>query len=114
MALRQAQPTVVLGDLNASPFGSAYEDLTGPGLRGAHEAVGRGLATTWPNGAALLPPLRLDHVLISPRLRVTSVREGRGAGSDHRPVIARLALAPSVDAGPGTRPETLEITGRLR
>jgi endonuclease/exonuclease/phosphatase (EEP) superfamily protein YafD len=39
-----------------------------------------------------LPPVRLDHVLLSPELGCTAVREGEGRGSDHRPVIADLVL----------------------
>lgn len=85
-------PLVLTGDLNASPFGRGYRALLDAGLRGAHESVGRGLATTWPNGTRALPPMRLDHVLVSRDVAVRSVREGIGEGSDHRPVIAELAL----------------------
>jgi endonuclease/exonuclease/phosphatase (EEP) superfamily protein YafD len=38
--------------------------------------------------------MRLDHVLVSPGVDVQSIREGIGQGSDHRPVIAGLALLP--------------------
>ncbi len=86
------EATIVAGDLNASPFARSYRALLGHGVRGAHEAVGRGLATTWPNGMMPFPSMRLDHVLVSPSIDVLGVREGRGAGSDHRPVIADLAI----------------------
>ncbi|UJR78268.1 endonuclease/exonuclease/phosphatase family protein [Sandaracinus amylolyticus] len=86
------EPVVVTGDLNASPFGRGYRTLLDAGLRGAHESTGRGLATTWPNGTRLLPPMRLDHVLVSREIDARDVREGQGEGSDHRPVIATLAL----------------------
>lgn len=85
-------PVILLGDLNASPFGRAYRTLIDAGLRGAHETTGRGLATTWPNGTRALPPMRLDHILVSPAITPRTVREGEGAGSDHRPVIATLTL----------------------
>jgi endonuclease/exonuclease/phosphatase family metal-dependent hydrolase len=38
--------------------------------------------------------LRLDHVLVSPGVEVQAIQEGVGQGSDHRPVIADLALLP--------------------
>jgi endonuclease/exonuclease/phosphatase (EEP) superfamily protein YafD len=83
---------VVAGDLNLTPFGRAYDRLRAVGLRGAHELAGRGLATTWPNDGRWIPPMRLDHVLVSPELAAISVREGVGEGSDHRPVIAELVV----------------------
>jgi endonuclease/exonuclease/phosphatase (EEP) superfamily protein YafD len=84
--------TILTGDLNAGPFGRGYRRLVERGLRGAHESVGRGLVTTWPNGTRWLPPMRLDHVLVSSEVAVLDVRDGRGEGSDHRPVVAELAI----------------------
>jgi endonuclease/exonuclease/phosphatase (EEP) superfamily protein YafD len=86
-------PLIVAGDLNLTPFGRGYGALRDAGLRGAHELAGRGLATTWPNGRRSIPPMRLDHVLVSDEIDARAVREGVGAGSDHRPVIADLAIA---------------------
>ena len=65
----------------------------------AHDALGRGLATTWPNGLFPVPPLRLDHVLASADVVPVAVREGIGAGSDHRPVVVDVTIprAPSRD-----------------
>ncbi len=85
-------PLVVAGDLNATTHAAGVLRLRALGLADAHDALGRGLATTWPNGLFILPPLRLDHVLVSPELRPVAVREGVGAGSDHQPVIVDLAL----------------------
>jgi endonuclease/exonuclease/phosphatase (EEP) superfamily protein YafD len=89
-------PLVVAGDLNATTHAAGFEALVDIGLRDVHDHLGRGLATTWPNGLFSLPPLRLDHVLVSPELVPLAVREGRGEGSDHRPVVADLALDHSV------------------
>lgn len=86
------EPTIVAGDLNASPFTRSYRALLGAGLRGAHESVGRGLAPTWPNGLMPFPPMRLDHILVTHDIDVVDAREGVGAGSDHRPVIADLVV----------------------
>lgn len=88
-------PLVVAGDLNADRDHALFRDLLDTGLRDAHDSVGRGLARTWPAG---LPVLHLDHVLVrdgeSARLAVTAVREQRIPGSDHRAVVADLAVLP--------------------
>jgi len=91
-----ASPAIVAGDFNSTyghaPFRRLLDEA---GLRSAHVEAGRGLATTWPRGGRVMPPLfRLDHVLFTAGLEVMAVREGRGSGSDHRPVIADLVLAP--------------------
>lgn len=85
-------PRIALGDFNATPHASGIVLLERLGFRDAHLALGRGLAATWPNGTSYAPPLLLDHVLGSPEIGFTSVREGRGIGSNHRPVIADLAI----------------------
>jgi len=79
------------GDFNASPMSFQYRRLREIGLTPAHDRVGRGFATTWPNLAWPFPPMRLDHVFVAGRgVEVVSVREGQGEGSDHRPVHAEL------------------------
>ncbi len=86
------EPRVVAGDFNATPYNRLAATVRGLGLREAHESVGRWYATTWPNGVHFLPSIRLDHVFADPAFVVTRAAEGRGAGSDHRPVIVDLAL----------------------
>lgn len=86
-------PLVVAGDLNATSGHRPYRRLLGAGLRDAHVERGRWWAVTWPQNRWWTQPLaRLDHVLISPEVAVVDVREGTGRGSDHRPVVADLAL----------------------
>lgn len=86
-------PTVVAGDLNADRDHAAFRDLLATGLRDAHDERGRGLARTWP---ASLPFLHLDHVLVrdgaGAQLAVLDVRELEVPGSDHRAVVADLAV----------------------
>jgi len=83
------------GDFNATQFNAWIDDdLAALGLRSAHELVGRGAATTWPNGRRSVPPIRIDHVLVSESVVPLRVREGIGEGSDHRPVIVDVALVP--------------------
>lgn len=85
---------VVAGDFNMTRqhrWYGKYEDL---GLREQHMACGQGRATTWPNGMRHFPPIRLDHVFASKGFACITVTEGKGEGSDHRPVVAVLALLP--------------------
>lgn len=86
-------PLVVAGDLNATSHAAGVVALDRLGLRDVHDQLGRGLATTWPNGLFSLPPLRLDHVLVNHDVHPVAVREGIGAGSDHRPVVVDLRVA---------------------
>lgn len=81
------------GDFNASPTTYQYRRLRETGLVNAHERVGRGFATTWPNLPWPFPPMRLDHVFVAGRdVEVVSVHEGEGEGSDHRPVYVALSV----------------------
>lgn len=93
--LRTSRPLVVAGDFNATPYNKWYDELRGLGLREAHEGVGKPWATTWPNGRHPLVPIRLDHVFADRSLVPLSVEDGRGEGSDHRPVVADFAILPS-------------------
>jgi endonuclease/exonuclease/phosphatase (EEP) superfamily protein YafD len=69
-----------------------YEQLEADGLRSAHEDRGQGYAVTWPNGARWIPPIRIDQAFVSPEVECISIREGRGAGSDHKPLILDLRV----------------------
>jgi endonuclease/exonuclease/phosphatase (EEP) superfamily protein YafD len=90
--LADGVPTIVAGDFNATPYNRWVHTVQGLGLSSAHEAVGRPLATTWPNGLHKFPPLRIDHVFFTGTLVPLRVREGNGTGSDHRPVITDIAI----------------------
>lgn len=83
------------GDFNASPMSFQYRQLREVGLVPAHDRVGRGFATTWPNLPWPFPPMRLDHAFVAGSdVEVVSVREGEGEGSDHLPVRVDLAIGP--------------------
>ena len=47
---------------------------------------------TWPNGAVLPPFVRIDHVLTGARLAVTQIAAKPGFGSDHRYLVATVAI----------------------
>lgn len=93
IAARLPRPAVVAGDFNASHQHRAYRGMLGrSGLRDSHASIGRGLATTWPVGRRIPPFALLDHVLVSPDIRVLAIRELDVPGSDHRAVVAKLRL----------------------
>jgi endonuclease/exonuclease/phosphatase (EEP) superfamily protein YafD len=82
--------TVLLGDLNCTPWSPAFDQLLlRTGLRDS--GLGRGLPTTWPAGIPFIG-LAIDHVLVGDEIGVADRRVGPGVGSDHYPVIADLVL----------------------
>jgi endonuclease/exonuclease/phosphatase (EEP) superfamily protein YafD len=86
------RPRVIAGDFNATPYNRTMHRMADMGLDSAHERRGRGLAVTWPSGKRWLGPIRVDHVLVDGSIAVIEVRELDGSGSDHRPVVADLAI----------------------
>ncbi|WP_018547015.1 endonuclease/exonuclease/phosphatase family protein [Streptomyces sp. LaPpAH-108] len=86
--------TVFLGDFNASLDHARMRTLLSSGrLTDTHAELGHGWSPTWPSDNPLLPPLvQLDHILHGPGLTALSVTERTVPGTDHRAVIAHLAL----------------------
>jgi endonuclease/exonuclease/phosphatase (EEP) superfamily protein YafD len=87
-ARRAAEPTVLAGDLNLTPYAPAFDRLERvSGLRDA-------LAERWwrPSWQAGVWPLALpiDHVLVPRETCVVAAEVGPAVGSDHRPVRVTL------------------------
>lgn len=95
----QRGPVVVIGDFNATQHSLIFEQLQADGLRSAHVDRGRGFATTWPNEALWLPPIRIDQAFLSPEVECVSIAEGVGPGTDHKPLILDLRVHASAPAG---------------
>jgi endonuclease/exonuclease/phosphatase (EEP) superfamily protein YafD len=85
-SVHSSRPLLVVGDLNATPWSSAFSGLDDRGLRRAGE-----LRPTWPAWGAGWFGIPIDHVLASERWRVRSAQIGPSIGSDHRPLLVRLA-----------------------
>ncbi|GAA2797758.1 endonuclease/exonuclease/phosphatase family protein [Kitasatospora sp. CM 4170] len=87
---------VLLGDFNATLDHAPMRDLLATGLTDTHAELGRGVAPTWPednDDFPYLPPvIQIDHVLHGDALTAVSVAEHRLPGTDHRAVVAELAL----------------------
>ena len=75
---------IVMGDLNATPYGLTFRQLRAVGLRAAS---GSGEAT-WPIALGPLG-LPIDHILVTDGLGA-SMSLGSDIGSDHRPVLGKI------------------------
>jgi endonuclease/exonuclease/phosphatase (EEP) superfamily protein YafD len=88
----RATPLVVAGDFNATTSHRPFRDLLATGIVDSHRARGAGLQNSWPNHLPGPPLVRIDHVLATTELVARDVRNGRGDGSDHVPMVVDLAL----------------------
>jgi endonuclease/exonuclease/phosphatase family metal-dependent hydrolase len=86
---RMERPTILVGDLNATPERGELAPLFSR-MRDAWDA-GSGEGFTFPGNA---PERRIDFVLVAGPLAVSEARVLETDASDHRPVVADLALTP--------------------
>jgi endonuclease/exonuclease/phosphatase (EEP) superfamily protein YafD len=81
-------PRIVVGDFNATPSSrvlTIFEQVAG--LRRLD-----GWLPTWPARFGL-PQLAIDHIFASPEVKsLEDVRIGHNAGSDHYPLVVRVAV----------------------
>ncbi len=83
---------IVMGDMNLSDRQDQYGELR-EYLLDVHRERGRGLGFTRTNYPEIgLPTWRIDYIFHSPEMRTLSAEVGQFAGSDHRPVIARIGF----------------------
>jgi len=91
-------PTLIGGDFNNVAEASALVALREQGAyQSAFEQAGLGWGYTRP---AALPWVRIDHILASPEWAVTACWVGPAFGSDHRSLVAEVALRPADPARP--------------
>ncbi len=83
---------LMVGDFNATWGNSGFVALLHDGLTDGAAARGDAADMTWPNGAVVPPFVRIDHVLTGTRLAVTEIAAKPGFGSDHRYLIATVAI----------------------
>jgi endonuclease/exonuclease/phosphatase (EEP) superfamily protein YafD len=85
---------VVAGDFNATRDNAEFRALVCNGYRDAAEQAGAGLTRTHPADVPMLPPIfALDHILTR-HCVATRLRTQRIEGSDHRALIADIAIPP--------------------
>ena len=79
-------PSIVAGDLNATPWSNAFSGLQERGWQRA-----TGLTPTWPAFLRGWLGVPIDHVLVNCHWAVASSIVGPTIGSDHLPVLVKLA-----------------------
>jgi endonuclease/exonuclease/phosphatase (EEP) superfamily protein YafD len=89
-----ASNMLMVGDFNATWGNKGFVALLHDGLTDGAAARGQAIDTTWPNGAVVPPLVRIDHVLTGARLTVTQISARAGFGSDHRFLVASVAIRP--------------------
>jgi len=90
---REGLPVLVAGDFNATWGHRGFRRLLDSGLADAAAARAKPYDLTWPRNHRLVPPLvRIDHVLTTRQLAVLRIGTGVGRGSDHRPLVADVAI----------------------
>ncbi|MFO1423995.1 MAG: endonuclease/exonuclease/phosphatase family protein [Candidatus Competibacteraceae bacterium] len=92
--VRQSQiPSLVLGDLNLSPWSPWFGRLLADsGLRDSRR--GHGIQPSWPVGWPFLW-IPIDHALFSEGIRIRHREIGPAIGSDHYPVIVDFRVSGS-------------------
>ncbi|MGB0769073.1 MAG: endonuclease/exonuclease/phosphatase family protein, partial [Phycisphaeraceae bacterium] len=88
-AAEQADPCIVVGDFNATPWSTAFRDLRSSGEL-VNSQVGFGRAPTWPASLNTLGMIPIDHLLHSGELTTVNRVVGEANGSDHLPLIVEI------------------------
>ncbi len=92
LARDETVPTVVVGDLEASPWSHVFRyleseaDLT-------NSLRGYGIQATWPANRWAFFRIPMDHLLHSSELTTVDRYMGPSLGVEHRPIVVRLAEA---------------------
>lgn len=89
----KASPTLVIGDMNATPWSDRLRILSSK-----LDRISPALSSTWFSSLPVLG-LPIDHAFVTSDLRA-SARVGPGVGSDHLPLIVSIAR----DRGPNAAP----------
>jgi len=92
-ASNSTDPTLVIGDFNASYWHPVFRDMLRSGFVDAHMADGSGWSTSWPADKVVPPFVRLDHALTGKGLISTGVDDFRVPGSDHVALVVTVTLA---------------------
>lgn len=87
-----ADNVLMIGDFNATWGNSEFVTLLREGLTDGAAARGRAMDMTWPSGALVPPFTRIDHILTGTRIAVTEINARPGFGTDHRYLVAEVAI----------------------
>lgn len=81
------QPTLIVGDFNATPWSTAF---TGLAERGFYRTLN--LLPTWPTKFQGFMGIPIDQLVASSQWKVVSAKVYPSIGSDHYPVIVEVSL----------------------
>ena len=96
-------PTVVIGDFNASFWHPSFRALLDDGFTDAHIALGHGFSVSWPDDTWFPPFIRLDHALTTDSL-VPTRRRGFRHRRQRSPRVGRHRRASSLSSARNARP----------
>ncbi len=82
-------PSVVVGDLNSTPWSHPFRELVRVADLVDSER-GYGWQPSWPMPLPGVLRIPIDHALVDPRIAVTERTLGPSLGSDHRSLIVKL------------------------
>jgi endonuclease/exonuclease/phosphatase (EEP) superfamily protein YafD len=94
MATASANPTLIAGDFNTSPWSRAFSGLAETGMKSAG-----GITPTWPAILQGIMGIPMDLVVASKHWARVDHETGPDIGSDHLPVFTRLQMVESVGGG---------------
>ncbi|MFC0626842.1 endonuclease/exonuclease/phosphatase family protein [Kribbella deserti] len=83
---------VIVGDFNASIDHAPFRKALGDRCRSVAPSVGRGLIGTWPADRPAFVRTQIDHVVFTEGLAPIGFTAYDLKGSDHRAVVAKLAV----------------------
>jgi endonuclease/exonuclease/phosphatase (EEP) superfamily protein YafD len=91
----QDRPTILAGDFNATSDHYDFRQALGDHCRSVAPSVGEGLVGTWPSDRIGLARTQIDHVVITDGIEPGKFMTYKIAGTDHRAVIAHVAVPKS-------------------
>lgn len=90
-AAGSAEPVIVFGDLNCTPWSYYYDKLKQDGGHLIDTMLGFGVQSSW-NAFWPCPVIPIDHCLVSKEFDTVQRRLGPRVGSDHLPVFVELSI----------------------
>ena len=90
----EADPVIVIGDLNATPWSSAFRNLKSDAAL-INSLDGFGLQPSWPGDLPFGLTIPIDHMLHTSELTTVDRSVGPSLGSDHRPLLVTVGRAAS-------------------
>ena len=90
----QDPPTVIAGDFNASVDHADFRGALGGYCRSVGPTVGGGLRGTWPADQPAVLRTQIDHVVVTRQFQPGTFATYPIKGTDHRAVVATIALVP--------------------